>query len=512
MNGIRVIDTPLEFGRLAEAALAHETPVEWFTRAPAGRAAWGSQCRAVASEHGQWLDALRPALGNGAALLDRVCDGRGVVVTTGQQAGLFAGPMYTWFKALSALETARALERETNVPVAPVFWAATDDADFLEAASTVIATAGGVDRLTLHDAPPDGVPMSHARLTAEITPLFHQVRAAAGPHADERLLHAAQAFRAGATVGDAYVSMLRSLLEPLGIAVLDSSHAAVGAASRPVLDAALANAAAVHATLSARQAEFDAAHFDAPVKVDRELSLVFVWEPGPDGLPRKRRLTVAESARAVGTDARMSPNVLLRPVVERALLPTVGYMAGPSETAYFTQCTAVAAVLEVAAPLALPRWSGMVVPDDVAAALASLSLAPGDLRDPHAAETTLARSALPAGAAGALRDLREAITRDIAQLDGLLPAAALDGARGQLEHRADRIERRVLAAVKRRNAGTMHAIAAARAVLYPFGKPQERALNVIPLWAQSGDAFVSDVRAACAAHAHELITGHRPPK
>ena len=94
------------------------------------------------------LPAIMPA-GAAAARLERVSRQGGVVVTTGQQPGLFGGPLYTWSKAMSALALADELEARTGIPTAAVFWAATDDADFAEAAATVVARSGGVDELSV---------------------------------------------------------------------------------------------------------------------------------------------------------------------------------------------------------------------------------------------------------------------------------------------------------------------------------------------------------------------------
>jgi uncharacterized protein YllA (UPF0747 family) len=188
-------------------------------------------------------------------------------------------------------------------------------------------------------------------------------------------------------------------------------------------------------------------------------------------------------------------------VIERQLLPTVAYVAGPGELAYFAQVAAVADALGVAAPLALPRWSGMVIPDDVDALLQHQNWTPDVLRDPHAADTLVARAALPAAAADGLRTLRAAIDREVGRLAGVLPVAAIVGAKGELSRRLDRVERRALASVKRRESDALGHVGRARGVLYPAGKPQERALNLVPLWARSGDAFLQAIRAETRRHA-----------
>jgi uncharacterized protein YllA (UPF0747 family) len=405
---------------------------------------------------------------------------------------------------MAARELAAELQRATGVPAVPVFWAATDDADFAEASSTVIATASGAERLTLRQASPAGVPMSHARLGDDVSELFSRLAASVGSIGGTKPVLAAEAtFRAGATMGDAYVGLLRTLLEGAGIAVLDASHPAVGVAARPHLEAALDAAPALREALVRRTDELRNTGFEAQVDVERELSLVFGWESGAGDLPVKRRLALGESAAR--SDMRLSPNVLLRPVLERQLLPTVAYLAGPGELAYFAQVSAVADTLGVARPLALPRWSGMIVPSNVDATLERLGVTLESLREPGLIEARYARGALPPGTAAALDDLRDAVENTIGRFDGLLTEAARAGARDQLAHRIERIERRLLAAVKRRDRETLRAVAAARGVVFPFGAPQERTLNAIPLLGRYGTDLGLAIRSACTAHARRLI-------
>ena len=498
-DGPRVVTTDLGGSALSRALRAGETPEAWSARVPSDVDAWRAHARATSDRCRGWLTGLRPAFGTGARLLDRIADA-GVVITTGQQPGLFGGPLYTVFKALSALEMARAHEASTGIPTVPVFWAATDDADFVEAASTILPGVRGAEVAALTARPGhEGLPLAFVPLTNEVRALHARLAATCGSAADARPLEAAAEFNGDATIGGAYVAMLRALLEPMGIAVLDAAHEAVGLVSRDVLTQALARGDAIHDALEQRARALTQAGFEAPVTADRGLSLVFSWEGDPAS-PAKRRVSL-EEARRGAPSTRLSPNVLLRPVTEGQILPTVAYVAGPGELAYFAQASAVADALNVARPLALPRWSGMVIPDEVAALLQQHDWTPEALRDPHAAETQLARAAMPPSAADGLRALRVTIDREIGRLEGVLTAAAIAGAKGDLARRLDRVERRALAVVKRREQDLLQHVARARGVLYPTGAAQERALNLVPLWARSGDAFVQRVRVEVRRHA-----------
>ena len=185
---------------------------DWYTPRPGTPQEWSARVEAVraGSVAKTWLDALRPALaatGAAAARLERVVAQRGVVVTTGQQPGLFGGPVYTWSKALSALALADEIEAQTGVAVAPIFWAANDDADFAEASWTAVARQGGADRLSV-DA---GAPLGEVRNGRDaVRRRWARVRRAASclrRNGHPQPIEAARAaYRAGATVGDTYVT------------------------------------------------------------------------------------------------------------------------------------------------------------------------------------------------------------------------------------------------------------------------------------------------------------------
>ena len=502
---------------LARAAISGQLP-SWYAAVPRSAAEWHARAVSIRGEFvGRgWHSALAPAFGAtgaAAARLRRVADENGIVITTGQQPGLFGGPLYTWSKAISALAFADEVERATGIPTAPVFWAATDDADYAEASWTAFSVAGGAVRVALPPAQLLGAPMS-AMPIGDVSPALEVLAEACGATADDRPLAAVRAaYRNGVTVGDAYVSLLRAILEPLGVAVLDASHEAVASAGRPYLLRALERADAIAAALRDRDAAIRQAGYTPQVAEVAGLSLVF---ERPTAGGEKRRIGIAEapSAAVAATPGILSPNVLLRPVIERAILPTVSYVAGPGEFAYFAQVSAVAAALDLARPLALPRWSTTVIEPHISRILQRLGLSAEDLSDPHAAESRLARAAVPAKVARALEELREslegrasAVADEAAagQLD--VPSAVFDGTRRAIQHRIDRLERRIVAAVKRREADTMRRIGTARGALYPLGIRQERALNAIPLLARHGSALVDRMVALAADHARAYVGG-----
>jgi uncharacterized protein YllA (UPF0747 family) len=205
-------------------------------------------------------------------------------------------------------------------------------------------------------------------------------------------------------------------------------------------------------------------------------------------------------------------------VVERALLPTVAYVAGPGELAYFAQTGAVADALELPAPLAVPRWSCTVLEPDVRAIVNRLGVTWQALADRHQVERGVARGAAPPSLVEELDAVRERVRADVERVKAiasrpptLLDPRVLDGATRGMLLRLDRVERRLLAAVKRREAATMRDIAVAAGAVFPGGKRQERALNFIPLLARYGAPLVDTMRASARRHADALIAGQPLP-
>ncbi|MGH7619911.1 MAG: bacillithiol biosynthesis protein BshC, partial [Gemmatimonadaceae bacterium] len=491
-----VLTEALGGSALSRAARAGQLE-QWYPRPPRG-AEWREHAARVrASVPAGWYADLAPAIaarGAAAERLRRAAD-TGIVVTTGQQAGLFGGPLMTLTKALTARALADVLQETTGLPVAPLFWAATDDADFDEAAVVSVSLDAGARELRLEHRAPAGTPMARVPLDqGELDALTPFLREACGsaPHASY-LGRVLDAYRGGATVGDAYVTLLRGLLESLEVGVLDASHPALVNAAAPAIRRAMASSDAIAHAVRRRDADIVAAGFSPQVEAVEGLSLVSLNAGGI-----KRRLPVREAASFVSsaTDV-LSATVLLRPVIERAILPAAVYLGGPGEIAYFAQVSAVAGVIDVPAPIVLPRWSGTILEPRVQRILNELGVGPDALGDPHALEGRVARARLPVETAAAIsalkRDLESNLDTVRRSAAGLVPDAVIDGLHRSFEHRLERLDRRVIAATKRREADVMRSIATARGSLFPHGARQERKLAYAAFLARYGPSLLEQM-------------------
>lgn len=459
--------------------------------------------------------ALRPTSPRSQERLQRFVREGGAVVTTGQQAGLLTGPLYTVHKALSVARLAETLERELGVLVLPVFWTASEDHDWAEVNHAFLFEDDhALRRLELRSTDPTPLPMSHRELGSGINQFVDQVGEAvrAQPFADDVLEWIRGAYRPERSVADAFSRMLAELLAPFDVLLTDAADPHLKQASAPVLRRALEEAGAHSGLLRERTARLEAAGYHAQVAVLEEATNVFRFgsagrervDRHPDGfvLHETRRVVPAEEllAELDAEPGRFSPNVLLRPVVESAVFPTLAYVGGPAEVSYFAQLNALFPEFGIEPPVAFPRLSVTLVEPAVRRVLDRLGLEEADLARPrHELATRLARDAMPAE----VRESLEALGRSVA--DGyrklIEEASAIDptlgGALGSLRNeslaRLAQSERRIVQRLKDREAETLAQMDRARARLRPGGEPQERVLNVVPFLARYGPELLRSI-------------------
>ncbi len=473
----------------------------------------------------RWNPELEPAiLASGArdALLARLSLPGALAVTTGQQPGLFTGPGYSLSKALSARALARLLEQRWNRPVVPIYWVPGDDHDLREVASVSwLDSDGRLVTAALPARAPEAplTPLWRERLGDSVLPLLDAFEISfatetAGPTVAWLRRH----YRPDTTVAAAYGGALAELLAPLGVLCLDSTHAAVKRASAPLLLRALEEVPGLDAMLAARSHQLVAAGSDPGVPVGEGAALVFLdGELGRDrlvadgnGLQARRsraRISRAELERiAVTEPVRLSANVLLRPVLESALLPTVAYLAGPGELRYLALAEPLYAKLGVTAQLPVPRWSGLLIEPYVTRILGKFGAGVEELLgDGNSLEARITRQAYPEGTDAAFAELRVAIERGyepvIRAAHGVDPTLErpAEAAKGRALHGVEQLARKLAQHARRRERGELSQIARARLSVRPEGKPQERVLSLSGFLARYGlgllDALAGHIEA-----------------
>ncbi len=431
---------------------------------------------------------------------DRLAAGEVLVVTTGQQPGLFTGPLYTIYKALSAAALARRLEVEHKVPVVPVFWVAGDDHDFAEANHAfVLNAAGEVVRIGLRERPSDGplLPLYREPCGPEIGSAIERLRAVL-PDTEfkaEALAWLEAAYRPETNLADACAEALNRLLAGRGIAVFRAHDPAAKRAAAPFLLRAL---------------DVQLPDGLSPVLVEGSAGRDRLRSSGGGDDPVTRRSGerfTPEALKRIAAESpeRLSPNVLLRPVIEAALFPTVAYAAGPGELEYLPDAAPLYAQLGVTPQTPVPRWSGFLLESRVEKVLERYGLTPADFAGPAGAlEARLARDAVPPEIADTLVRLRaeldlhyQRLGTEVARVDPTLERT-VQSARNAALAGTHEVEKKLVASLKRANETLAGQLARARAGLAPEGKPQERVLTAASFLVRYGLGLVDAIEAEVA--------------
>lgn len=465
-----------------------------------------------------WISAPTP---ESRERLDRWKEEGGYFVTTGQQPGLFGGPLYTVYKALSAVARARTLEDRLERPVLPLFWIASEDHDWEEASRTWIVDVDNELSEVAVARPKDAseAPLHRISLGSELTRALSDLesRLPSTDFSAEFLELLRSAYPEGATLADGFRRLMAQLLGPFGLCFLEAHQADLKEASLPLLIRELEEAEEVEVLLRRRARELEEAGYEVQVPILEGGVNVFLEGPAgrerlyrDDGGFRLRtsgaRRSLEDIARCAESDPTvLSPNVLLRPLVEATLLPTVSYVAGPGETAYFAQLSEYFDLRGVAMPVVAPRSSMTVVEAKNRKVLEKFDLDVRDLDRPfHELASEVAREEMPAGLQRIFGELRRsldegssALLDEVQEVDPTL-RGTVKSARSTCFQSIDEVEKKVVQAVKRQDDIAMQQLEKAQVHLFPRGIRQERVLNVFYYLVRYGGGFLPEVADRCA--------------
>lgn len=313
------------------------------------------------SRRAKLVAALRDQNGDSQALRSLARPGT-VAVVTGQQVGLFSGPAYTIFKALTAVRVAEYLKQQ-GISAVPIFWLATEDHDLAEVDHAWVFDQNGVpSRIAVTNSVVNGGPVGDVILN-ELP--WAELAAGLGdlPFASEVVRHLESAYRPGVTLGSAFRRFLQDVLQSCGLLYVDPLAPAIREMAAPFLADVAAQVPELVDAVRRRNAELDAAGYHAQVQVEDDSSLLFLLKEGKRTAIRsgEGRFTSRDrSYSAADLQAmaeRLSPNALLRPVMQDFLLPTASYIGGPSEVAYMAQAQVLYQRLLGRMPVIFPRNS-----------------------------------------------------------------------------------------------------------------------------------------------------------
>jgi bacillithiol biosynthesis cysteine-adding enzyme BshC len=446
------------------------------------------------------------ARANGARLAEPAT----VAVVTGQQAGVFGGPLFTLLKAITTIQLARKVSREQNADAVPLFWVDAEDHDWEEVASCTVLDQTFQPRTVTLPALRGSGEQPVARLTLDdhiVTALDELAAALSTTDFSESTVGALRdAYRPGRGMAEAFAIWLERILGPHGLVVFESSDPAAKPLVRDVFTRELRSPGRTAALAAEAGAQLAARGHQPQVAPQPESVSLFHLDGGRRAIKRDgdrfvfedRSYTVDELlAEADSAPAHFSPNVLLRPIVQDTLFPTICYVAGPSELAYLGQLGGVYQHFGIPMPLLYPRASATLV-DSAAARFLTRYDVPLEALQPQdeSALNRLLESLLPKSVEQAMKDAQEAIHRSMQGLIDTLPALdpTLAGAAkttiGKMEHDLRNLHAKMIQAAKRRDETLRRQFMRAQAQVFPLGHPQERTLAVVYFLNRYGPAVV----------------------
>lgn len=429
-------------------------------------------------------------------------------VVTGQQVGLFGGPLFSIFKALSTVKLARE-STDAGLDCVPIFWLATTDHDLDEISHvSILGTDGSLQKLSTTTQGVPDAPVGTVTFGPEIEPVVEAAAAVLGDSEVTKCLR--EAYRPGENFGSAFARLFSHLFAEWGVILLDASDPEFQRIAAPIYSAAVERAAELDDALLARGKELEAAGYHQQVKVTPSSTLLFTLRDGAR-IPVQRRaksgntseheflvkdevVSSAEMLRRVQSEPeKFNANVLLRPVVQDYLLPTLAYVGGAAEIAYFSQGAVVyKALLGRATPI-LPRFSATIVETKPQSLLERYGLTvPATFQGPEAVRESLAAHTLPADlqtafdqASSSLKLSLGTIQKSLERLDKTLVEAAAN-AGSKMEHQLEQLRSRAARAELRQSETLGRHAEVLSNALYPNKVLQEREIGGVYFAARHG--------------------------
>ena len=440
----------------------------------------------------------------------RLSDPATRVVITGQQAGLFGGPLFTLLKAMTAMRLAAEVERTHGVAVVPVFWIDAEDHDWAEVSgSTVLDQELSPRTIRLPDLPGAGdQPVARLVLDDTVSAAIEALESTL-PDTEFRgeiVGGLRRAYRPGRGMAEAFGCWLETVLGNHGLVVYDSSDPAAKPLARDIFTREIAQpgvtaelvsragealvAKGYHAQVTPQEGAISLFHLDS----SREA----IKATGDTATIGARTTTLAALAEdAANTPEHFSPNVLLRPLVQDAIFPTICYVAGPNELAYLGQLREVYAHFGIAMPLMYQRATATLVDSATLRFLGKYGLPMTALQpQDEKALNGLLQSQLPPTVEHALAGMTSLVAERMGALATVVPQIdpTLEGTvrttLGKMEHELHTLHNKVIQAAKRKDETLRRQFQHAQALMFPSGHPQEREVGFVWFLNRYGDALI----------------------
>jgi bacillithiol biosynthesis cysteine-adding enzyme BshC len=433
-----------------------------------------------------------------------------VAIVTGQQVGLFSGPAYAIYKALTAAQIAEELTRG-GIPAVPVFWMATEDHDLDEVRTATWFDQGKLLRFEL-PVVETGRPVGGISLGAQVEPFAREAAELLSSQGSDLLAeYLTESYRPEEAYGSAFAKLFTRLFAQQGLILMDPRDPGLHQVATPLYQHALAERDAVNEKLLQRGKDLDRAGFDAQVKVTSRSTLLFYlgdgarqvitasngkFQAGDKSWPRDKliHLTHAEPGQ-------FSPNALFRPVVQDFLLPTAAYVGGPAEISYFAQSEVIYRHLLGRMPVMLPRAGFTLVDAKAAKLLRRYGLTVEDVwGGSQSLRHRMEGASVPKGLSRAFerdrKEIQKVLTqlgKRIAKLDPTLKGT-VERAKQRIEYHLEKLRRKAGKAEDQKTGLISAHEQYLESLLYPHKALQSRELCLLPFLARWGASGLSELQ------------------
>lgn len=438
-----------------------------------------------------------------------------LVVITGQQVGLFTGPLFTIYKALTVVQLARQLSQRFPFRFLPLFWMASDDHDYAEVNSVALLDQSNrLVTLQHRGNQPSGLPVGALRLGPEIETLLTHL-AQALPESEFKagsmeLLRAA--YRPRATFSEAFGRAMLSLFGEDGLIMVDPADPGLKRLAVPVFQKELESAPRSAELVALQGDQLVKRGYHAQIKPAPQAVNLFLLMDGARaalmrrgggfGLKKAQQAFSAEELINIleGSPERFSPNVVLRPMVQDHLFPVAAYVAGPAEIAYFAQLGEVYRFFGLPMPAVYPRVSITLLERRVQGLLSNFGL---EVEEVFVEEDRLVGQVAERHMPGELDQLFDSSRQQIQEIFRALSEKViafeptlkkyLDASSGKVDHQLTAVRRKLLQARRARDAQLRGQVSKVSRHLYPTGRLQERVLNIFPFLTRHGPKIIDEL-------------------
>jgi bacillithiol biosynthesis cysteine-adding enzyme BshC len=444
--------------------------------------------------------------------IERIVRDKACAVVTGQQVGLFSGPLYTIYKALTATKLANALSKRGLGSFVSVFWLASDDHDLAEIDHVALIDRDNRLREIRCPSPllESKVPVSNIPLPADIAECLGQLKDMTldTEFKADILASLSEAYAPGRSYVDAFGRWMTRLFRSRGLILIDAGHPRLKEMGRDIFYREIAEESpstrqALAASERLRQAGYEAqiplhAGILNEFYTERERHAI-QWKDGAFDIKGLPSMATKEDLLRLAKEkpSLFSPNVLLRPLYQDAILPTVAYVGGPSEIAYFGQLKGVYEAFGLPMPVVYPRKSLTIVEGKIDHILKKYHLSVPDLwRNAAGAIGDVTEEDIPDSLGQALLRVRDHLEGAFASLKAEILAfdpglaESVDLSKGKMNQQLNFLEKKARQAATRRNDIAVRQLHKAVDNLFPNQHLQERVFNIVPYLIKYGAAFM----------------------